>query len=271
MEVIEPSHGHAYLISQIYEERNHMLLVMTAATTSALVTPDALHHASRLLERAYSLSYAERLMIGRKAQFGDELVYRPGAIGSNVNTALTYGEYDLGFFAQCVDCALEGVKSSHLTFVDVGSGVGRLVLAAATLWPERFSRCAGVEFAAELHRLACDADGRVSELLSDASSRQFICGDAAEALGEGGCLADAHILFAYSSAFASEGDLLSDFSAVCGTNLRVGSRVVTTDRRLCSVDGLWRFEVLDVLEGVNQETGGKSVGYVQEVVQSVRR
>ena len=64
--------------------------------------------------------------------------------------------------------------------------------------------------------------------------------------------------------------MLSDFSAVCGNYLREGTRVVTTDRRLCSVDGLWRFEVLARLEGPNKETGGSSVGYVHEVVQSRR-
>ena len=72
------------------------------------------------------------------------------------------------------------------------------------------------------------------------------------------------------SAWPSEGEFLSDFSAVCGTCLREGTRVVTTDRKLCSVEGLWRFEMLERLEGHNKETGGRSVGYVQEVVQSRR-
>ena len=78
------------------------------------------------------------------------------------------------------------------------------------------------------------------------------------------------MLFAYSSTWPSEGNLLSDFSAVCGNHLRRGARVVTTDRRLCSVDGLWRFELLDRQEGNNHETGGTSVGYVYEVLESVR-
>ena len=69
---------------------------------------------------------------------------------------------------------------------------------------------------------------------------------------------------------ASEGDRLSDFSAVCGNCLRPGARIVTTDKRLLSVDGLWEFELLDELEGPNRETGGTSVAYVQQVVRSRR-
>ena len=55
----------------------------------------------------------------------------------------------------------------------------------------------------------------------------------------------------------------------CGTRLKAGTRVVTTDKRLRN-DGPWEFRLLDALEGVNAETGGASLGYVQEVVRSTR-
>ena len=93
----------------------------------------------------------------------------------------------------------------------------------------------------------------------------------AEALAPGGPLAGASVLFAYSSTWPSQGDELSDFSVVCGTALRAGTRVVTTDRKLCSVEGLWEFALLHSLEGPNTETGGVSVGFVHEVVRSQRR
>ena len=67
----------------------------------------------------------------------------------------------------------------------------------------------------------------------------------------------------------SFGDELTDFSVTCGTRLKSGTRVVTTDKRL-SGDGPWEFRLLDALEGVNAETGGASLGYVQEVVRSTR-
>ena len=61
--------------------------------------------------------------------------------------------------------------------------------------------------------------------------------------------------------------MLTDFSITCGTCLQPGARIVTTDKKL--VDGdRWSFELLDVLEGPNRETGGSSTGYVHELVWS---
>ena len=47
------------------------------------------------------------------------------------------------------------------TFVDVGSGCGRLVLAASCVWPE-LARAAGVETCADLHMMAVRAQARAS-------------------------------------------------------------------------------------------------------------
>jgi hypothetical protein len=229
---------------------------------SAAVAPAVLDRCAAVInQHSPPSAYAERLLVGRRAQFGDDLIYRPGSIGCAIDGAQTYGEFDLGLFAASMDRALDGLSTvSPVTFVDVGSGVGRLVLAAALLWPSRLARCAGVEYVAELHRLALAADAAVeASLPASVPPRKYICADAADVLGAGGELADASLIFAYSSAFASEGDLLSDFSAVCGTCLRVGTRVVTTDRQLCSVDGLWHFELLASVEGTNAEVRARSL------------
>lgn len=250
-----------------------MMMALTTTWAAGLVTAESLSAARTLLDGAYSATYGERLTIGRKAQLGDDLIYRPGDLGCTIDSSLTYGEYNLDFFAECMECALEGLQNParQLSFVDVGSGVGRLVLASSLLWPERFACCAGVEKVSELHELACDAEARMHvSMPHGAPPRKFICGDAADVLTEDGPLADADLLFAYSSTWPSEGDELSDFSVVCGTHLREGTRVITTDRRLCTVEGLWRFDVLATLEGPNRETGGTSIGYVQEVRQSRR-
>ena len=67
---------------------------------------------------------------------------------------LVYGEFDLSFFSRLLDAAgpLEGD-----TFVDLGSGVGRLVLAAALLHPDSWISCHGIELLPELHNAAIDA------------------------------------------------------------------------------------------------------------------
>lgn len=72
---------------------------------------------------------------------------------------LTYG--DVGFDA--IAAAINAVKPKPGgCFVDLGSGVGRGVLAAACLFP--FSRCAGVELLQDLHTAALEPTRRFMEL-----------------------------------------------------------------------------------------------------------
>ena len=174
-------------------------------------------------------------------------------------TWLTYGEFDLDGFFELLRAA---APREGETFVDVGSGCGRLVLAASELWPA-LARVSGVESVAELHALAAAASSAAPRAVD------FYCADAHDALRADGPLGDASLVFAYTSTWPSFGDELTDFSVTCGTRLQSGTRVVTTDKRL-SNDGPWEVRLLDALEGVNAETGGDSVGYVQEVVRSTR-
>ena len=236
----------------------HSLILAHAA-------PAALSDATKLLGIIFPNSdYGERLVVGRAAQLGPEMIYRPG-VTNGIEAALTYGEFDFGFFAELVQRALdEQGSSAGQTFVDVGSGCGRLVFGAAALWPD-LACVAGVERVDELHRLAVAATAFDLPLIP---RRQFICGDAADSLAAGGTLANADVLFVYSSAFPSHGDLLTDFSEMCGEHLRVGTRIVTTDKRLADGE-LWSFKLIEAIDGPNRETFG-SVGYVQEVTRSIR-
>ena len=76
----------------------------------------------------------------------------------------TYGEFDLYFFAELLDRALD-YYSAHQTvtsstwddkvFTDIGSGTGRLVFAAAALHPG-FELCRGVEVLEGIHNVALE-------------------------------------------------------------------------------------------------------------------
>ena len=125
-----------------YFGSRRMALTVISALVS-LVDPSQLESARRVTRALFPPgdAYTTRLRIGRVAQLGadDEapLVYRPGLIdtGSSaqaVESALTYGEYDVDFFAALVDAALTaGGRNAHgATLIDVGSGCGRLVTAA---------------------------------------------------------------------------------------------------------------------------------------------
>lgn len=68
-------------------------------------------------------------------------------------TELTYGEFDLHGFYEALDCAVDGLPDlQSCTFCDLGSGAGRLVLAAAARYP--WARCVGIEALPDLHHMA---------------------------------------------------------------------------------------------------------------------
>ena len=170
--------------------------------TAAFATPqnNIMAAAETIVERACpSSNYNDRLLLGRKAQLGEQMIYRPGL---EIDGAKTYGEFDLAFFATAVSRALEGTREGA-TFVDVGSGCGRLVFAATALWPREsgaIARYAGVEYVPELHELALQGAARLE---MSSAEVEFYCADAAAVLSAGGPLESADVLFSYSSSFAS--------------------------------------------------------------------
>jgi precorrin-6B methylase 2 len=82
----------------------------------------------------------------------EETARKAAAAESKKTEDLSYGEVDFHSFVMLASkLGLENQSS----FVDLGSGVGRNVLAAALLYPG--ARCAGVEILAPLHELAVAA------------------------------------------------------------------------------------------------------------------
>lgn len=142
--------------------------------------------------------------------------------------ALTYGEFDVAFFAATLRRAEEyvlshvrGLSTSDVVFCDLGSGCGRLVLSAALLRPN-WKRYEGIELLSDLHQRARDAhnlsirmgssfspsprgvtgdgDGGVRERNRGAlSACRFtntdMCSDEARRV-----LSDCHVVFCYSTA-----------------------------------------------------------------------
>jgi hypothetical protein len=95
----------------------------TDATVAAIIDslyPDASNTESNLL------GYTARLKLGREAQgySAEAMSYDSSFAGE-----LTYGEFSLDFAQQLIGAAAElrGAAVSTLTFLDIGSGVGRLV------------------------------------------------------------------------------------------------------------------------------------------------
>lgn len=186
------------------------------------------------------------------------------------DAGLLASQFDLTFFAQLVDTALQtsSLPRDRNVFVDVGSGCGRLVLASSVLWPE-LRRVAGVEKVQSLHALALSASEAIT-IPTGSPQPEFYCSDASDVLQQSGALEEASVLFAYSSTFPSHGNMLSEFSRTCGQCLRVGTRIVVTDKQLQSDNSWGQFQLIDALEGRNAETGGTSIGYIYQVTKSMR-
>lgn len=194
-----------------------------------------------------------------------------------IDNRLTYGEFDLNFFFSLVRAA---EPKPGEVFCDLGSGCGRLVLAAA-LADYEWSCAVGVELLEDLDRLARGAHETLVPLAAGAddltlSPCEFVHGDAEEELlrlakgGLGGGAVEPDtpwVLFSYTTCMPSVGPYLCQLSAILGRALPLGSRVITTDKQLVSDEegARWTFRELYVDEAPNYNTM-TSHGYVYELV-----
>ena len=140
---------------------------------------------------------------------------------------LGYGEVDVEAFGSFI----KGLPSTHANgvFLDLGSGSGKAVLAAA--FEGCFSSCIGVEIVGPLHTLATQALERAREIDADKASRvSFVQGDmfAKEELWR---LAD--VVLITCTLFTD--DMMARLDRAVDELIRPGTIVITTTRRLNSM------------------------------------
>ena len=187
---------------------------------------------------------------------------------------LTYGEFDLGFFFELLHRA-NPRKGER--FVDIGSGCGRLVFAAALA--HDFELAVGIELLSSLHNMATRTHSSLHDACGDSVSLapcRFLCEEVETGLPQliprqrsdaaSDESSDAAIAFVYASCWPSVGPYLTELSATLAAALPHGSRVICVDKQLVDSDdascGLqWRFELLGSLTRGNYDTG-ESIGYV---------
>lgn len=204
-----------------------------------------------------------------------------------------YGEFDFYFFAQLMDRALKhyhendiagdnassssttsGIDWSDKVFVDMGSGTGRLVLAAAALHPN-LQECKGIEVLPSLHEQA--KQKLASSSLDDVAPVEFVCGsfdDPYTYLGNADCI------FVFSTAMPTE--VTNSLANAIGRQCRPGTIVISTDYMLpltgyCEShehddrvpSGRFELELVDKVDGYEWTTGGTSTGYIHKVVASL--
>mmetsp|Transcript_36492 Transcript_36492/g.145880 ORF Transcript_36492/g.145880 Transcript_36492/m.145880 type:complete len:200 (+) Transcript_36492:2096-2695(+) len=123
-----------------------------------------------------------------------------GRRGRSKDLNLTYGEYDLDLFTKLLDRASPAQGD---TFLDLGSGCGRLVLAAWMLY-DHWKRCFGVEIVDPLHKESIAKYGDLREHLASlevpcpTASVDFIMGDLNET-----DFSEADVVFCYSTTWDS--------------------------------------------------------------------
>lgn len=233
-----------------------------------------------------SAAFARSSMSSRQIEASTEFRSR--------HKSLTYGEFDLPFFFQLL--GLVRPRPGEV-FCDVGSGCGRLVLAAALAYP--WECACGVEVLSELHELAVRSHTQLVSFIEEGEEEEaarvladkreggeqaahpialapcdFLCGEASRLLPQLLLRKDGHgqqsvVVFVYATAWPSSGPYLTELSRTLGTVLPLGSRVITVDKQLVSDDSTaaeWTFELVHPpLEAANYNTVS-SVGYVYEVV-----
>jgi SAM-dependent methyltransferase len=226
---------------------------------------------------------------------------------------LTYGEFDFYFFAQLLDRAWEHYCDSstlrdnnchaegagvwkNQVFIDVGSGAGRLVLAAAALHPTGWKQCRGVELLPGLHKAASenlakcrlgdddslalpvgqddnDDNANTNPEFLKLAPIDFACASFEDPAIESHWK-DASCIFVTASCLPSE--LLQSLSQVVGRQCRPGTIVMSTDYPLplqgSSEDNdggsSFRLELLEQVDGYSWVTGGDSTAYIHRVVES---
>jgi SAM-dependent methyltransferase len=230
--------------------------------------------------------------------------------GEDPPQQFTYGEFDFYFFAQLLDRAHEiyfGSKNNDNSdndkvqsdwqdkvFVDIGSGTGRLALAAAGLHPS-WRKCRGVELLPGLHKAAeenlescqrSDQQGYALTATNDETGVEeslplapieFTCGSFDDPYVYFG---DADCVFVFSSCMSEA--LMGSLSKSIGRQCKPGAIVITTEFMLPlegTIDpfeadprvpsGSYELQLVEKVEGWCWLTGGESTAYIHRVVKSL--
>lgn len=230
--------------------------------------------------------------------------------GEDPPQQFTYGEFDFYFFAELLDRAHEIYVDNNndnsndkvqpdwqdKVFVDIGSGTGRLALAAAGLHPT-WRKCRGVELLPGLHKAAEENLESCSQRTSDQQCYALAATNDETGVEESLALApieftcgsfddpyvyfgDADCVFVFSSCM-TEG-LMGSLSKSIGRQCKPGTIVITTEFMLPlegTIDtfeadprvpsGSYELQLIEKVEGWCWLTGGASTAYIHRVGKSL--
>lgn len=248
--------------------------------------------------------YPPNELSNRNAKSRTDGYWKYVARGERPPQEFTYGEFDIDFLGILLerswDHYLEGMQGddnnnkqhssitpwSNKTFCDIGSGVGRLVIAAAALYPE-WKLCRGLEILEGLHNMSllavdnCFYDEkekwRLGETYLPLAPIDFTLGSFTnpyEYLGDIDCA------FVFSSCMKP--DLVKELSVALGRQCKNGTIIITTEYPLYlkgHIDrmeddesmphGFYEIQLLETISGPCWVLGGESTAYIHRVVASL--
>lgn len=178
--------------------------------------------------------------------------------------SMVYGEFDLNFFAHLIELAAPARGDE---FLDIGSGAGRLVLAAALLHPGVWGNCHGIEISSPLHDAAIAARVAFEDLQPQPpiAPCEFTCASVLDDGSGSAALGGAGVAFSYAVTWASDethGQLVRTLASRLPSGARIISIGLPLDARAAAAKEGCRFELLHSVVGTNEETGGEAVGLI---------
>ena len=248
----------------------HVLTSAAPTFTSAFSAAPAPLISDKVLaaiDRCYPpASYSNRRSIAYDAALSQTQTFTAEGIPL-AGDSMVYGEFELPFFAKLLQCA---DPQAGETFVDAGSGAGRLVLAAALLHPTKFANCHGVELSSPLHDAGIAARYEF-ENIEDAppiAPCQYTLSDCMD--GDGlEAIKSADIVFSYAVTWAND-ETHAKLVRSLAQNLPDGARIISIDLALknevVADMGNVSFELIAKEVGPNEETCEETVGLVYRLI-----
>lgn len=250
--------------------------------------------------------YPPNELSNRNAKSRTDGYWKYVARGERPPQELIYGEFDIDFLGILLERSwghyLEGIKGddndinrqqssmtpwSNKTFCDIGSGAGRLVIAAAALYPE-WKLCRGLEILEGLHNMSLLV---VDNCLYEKEKRRlyktnlqlapidFTLGSFTNPYEH---LGDIDCAFVFSSCMKPE--LVKELSVAIGRQCKNGTIIITTESPLFlkgNIDrlkddesmphGRYEIQLLEKINGPCWVLGGESTAYIHRVVASLSK
>lgn len=272
-----------------------------------------------LVQKGIDDLYPPKELSSRNAKSRTDGYWKYVERGETPPLEYTYGEFDLLFFGDLLDRAWEYYQNTSSTddvsytkpwekktFFDIGSGTGRLVIAAAAMHPH-WRACKGLEILKGIHNESINIADRCKVSLDDELGIEDECVKSILRIPQEDTpsdndekyiplapiqmirgsftdpyqyLADADCAFVFSSCMNP--DLLEQLSIAIGRQCRPGTIIITTEFPLFLTghidpldddesmpSGDYEIELLEKIDGWCWLMGGESTAYIHRVKSSL--